>query len=91
MKDDGCWYWPYFRTLKKGNMQREMIITQDYLSANQEIVELRLKQAGVRLGALLNATWRASQRDVGRPVTIDSVTRRVRRRWEGQGIRTIPN
>jgi hypothetical protein len=54
MKDDGCWYWPYFRTLKKGNMQREMIITQDYLSANQEIVELRLKQAGVRLGALLN-------------------------------------
>lgn len=54
LKEDGCWYWPYIKTLEEGNLHREMIITQAYLSSNQEITELRLQQAGIRLGALLN-------------------------------------
>lgn len=54
MKDDGCWYWPHTKTLGAGNLYREMIITQEYLSTNQSVIELRLKQAGVRLGAMLN-------------------------------------
>ena len=54
MKDDGCWYWPYIKTLDGGDLYREMIITQEYLSTHQPVIELRLKQAGVRLGAMLN-------------------------------------
>jgi len=54
MKDDGCWYWPYIKTLEEGNLHREMIITQGYVSANQDIVELGLKRAGIRLGTILN-------------------------------------
>jgi len=54
LKEDACWYWPYIKTLGEGNLQREMIITQDYLSTNEEVIELRLQQAGIRLGVVLN-------------------------------------
>jgi hypothetical protein len=54
LQEGACWYWPYTKTLGEGNLHREMIITQGYLSANQEVSELRLQQAGVRLGAVLN-------------------------------------
>ena len=54
LKEGACWYWPYIKTLGEGNLHREMIITQKYLSANQEVIELRLQQAGIRLGTVLN-------------------------------------
>ena len=53
-KDGACWYWPQNKMLDEGELQREIIITQDYLSTNQDAIELRLKQAGIRLGAVLN-------------------------------------
>ena len=55
MKEGSCWYWPMIEILEEGQMSREYIVMQKYLSANQPIVELRLRQAGVRLGAMLNA------------------------------------
>jgi len=54
LKDGACWYWPQNKTLDESESHREMIITQDYLSTNQGVIELRLQQAGIRLGAVLN-------------------------------------
>lgn len=58
MNEGACWYWSMNMMLDEGEMQREMIITQGYLSANQKIIELRLQQAGIRLGAMLNAAMK---------------------------------
>lgn len=55
MHKDTCWYWSMIEVLGDGGMSREFIVTQKYLSSHQNTVERRLVQAGVRLGALLNA------------------------------------
>lgn len=55
MKKGTCWYWSIIKVLEEGQMPREFIVMQNYLSANQNTVELRLQQAGIRLGAILNA------------------------------------
>jgi len=38
LKEDGCWYWPYIKTLEEGNLHREMIITQDYPTAGRDSI-----------------------------------------------------
>lgn len=54
MKQDGCWYSAQKRQLQDGEPHRHMRIDQDYISLNRETVERRLRQAGIRLGMLLN-------------------------------------
>ena len=55
MHKDTCWYWSMIKVLEKGGVPRDVVVTQKYLSAHQNTVERRLLQAGIRLGALLNA------------------------------------
>jgi len=49
-----CWYAPDNMILGKGEPRREVGASEQYLSANRDIVAQRLKQAGVRLAARLD-------------------------------------
>jgi hypothetical protein len=51
-----CWYGPDNMMLNQGEPEREVAITDYYTSTHSRTVKLRLKQAGIRLGALLNRT-----------------------------------
>lgn len=53
-RDDACWYSPHDPSLNDGEEKRSVATGQDYVGAHGATVELRIKQAGVRLGALLN-------------------------------------
>ncbi len=51
-----CWYSRDNMMLDDGEPRREFTASDQYLTAQKEIVVLRLKQAGVRLAAVLNAS-----------------------------------
>ena len=53
-KQDACWYEDDNFLLSPGETQRTMTIRRSYLKRHQKTVEQRLKQAGVRLGYILN-------------------------------------
>ena len=53
-----CWYEPDNMMLSKGENRRVMPIDQDYIDRHLPTIELRLKQAGVRLAAVLNEALR---------------------------------
>jgi hypothetical protein len=55
-KQGACWYGPDNMMLHQGEPQRDVAITDYYTATHSRTVELRLKQAGIRLGALLNRT-----------------------------------
>jgi len=55
IKQDACWYAPDNMMLNRGETRREISITDSYTAIHSVTVRLRLKQAGVRLGAQLNA------------------------------------
>jgi len=50
-----CWYSSDNMLLSRGEPVREFLLSKDYLLANQDAVALRMKQAGVRLAALINS------------------------------------
>ena len=49
-----CWYSPNNMMLSEGEEERTLTIRRTYIATHRETVDLRLKQAGIRLGALLN-------------------------------------
>lgn len=53
-KQDACWYEDDNFLLSPGETQRTLTIRRSYLKRHQKTVEMRLKQAAVRLGYLLN-------------------------------------
>jgi hypothetical protein len=55
-KQGACWYAPDNMMLNRGEPQREVAITDYYTATHSRTVKLRLQQAGIRLGALLNRT-----------------------------------
>lgn len=50
-----CWYSVDNMMIDKGERQRKLVASEQYLTAHKETIERRLKQAGVRLAALLDA------------------------------------
>jgi len=50
-----CWYSADNLMIDNGERKRELVASERYLTAHKETVELRLKQAGVRLAALLDS------------------------------------
>lgn len=50
-----CWYSADNMMIDKGERQRELLVSEQYLTQHKETIEQRLKQAGVRLAALLDA------------------------------------
>ena len=61
-RDGACWYEPDNMILSGNEKYRTMSIDQAYIDAHLPTIESRLKQAGVRLGALLNRALRNSGR-----------------------------
>ena len=55
-KQGACWYGPDNMILNQGEPERDVAITDYYTATHSRTVKLRLKQAGIRLGALLNRT-----------------------------------
>lgn len=53
-KEEACWYAADNFMLSPGETQRTMEISRSYLKRHQKTVELRLKQAGIRLAATIN-------------------------------------
>lgn len=53
-KQDACWYGPDNFILSPGETQRTMKISRAYLKRHRSTVELRMKQAAVRLAYVLN-------------------------------------
>jgi hypothetical protein len=49
-----CWYSVDNMMLDKGEVRRELAVSNGYLRRQGEVVERRLQQAGVRLAQLLN-------------------------------------
>lgn len=49
-----CWYSADNMMIDNGERQRELVASEQYLTKHKESIELRLKQAGVRLAALLD-------------------------------------
>lgn len=54
-RDGACWYDADNMQLQRGEERRVLRLNDDYLDLHRDTVAERLKQAGVRLGALLNA------------------------------------
>jgi hypothetical protein len=54
-KQGACWYSVNNMILNRGESKKVVDISGSYVEDHTEIVEQRIKQAGVRLGALLNA------------------------------------
>ena len=52
-----CWYSANNMMIDEGEPRRELNASERYLTIHKESVELRLKQAGVRLAALLDAAF----------------------------------
>ena len=50
-----CWYSADNMMIDNGERQRELVASERYLTTHKETIERRLKQAGVRLAALLDA------------------------------------
>lgn len=50
-----CWYSADNMMIDKGERQRELLVSERYLTTHKETIEQRLQQAGVRLAALLDA------------------------------------
>ncbi len=68
-REGACWYTADNFILTPGETQRTMFISKSYLRRHRSTVELRLRQAGVRLGALLNRVFAPPPRimeDTGR-------------------------
>lgn len=59
-REGACWYEPDNMILSGDEKPRTMTVDQAYIDAHLPTIELRLKQAGVRLGALLNRALRDS-------------------------------
>ena len=55
-KEEACWYEEDNFILSPGEAQRTLEIRDSYLRRHKKTVEQRLKQAGVRLGGLINRT-----------------------------------
>jgi len=55
LKQGACWYGPDNMLLDRRERQRELLVSEQYLTQHKETIEQRLKQAGVRLAALLDA------------------------------------
>ena len=53
-KQDACWYEDDNFLLSPGETQRTMRVRRSYLKRHQKTVEMRLQQAAVRLGYMLN-------------------------------------
>ena len=53
-KSDACWYTGDKPMLPEGGEKSLITISATYLDQHEEVVRLRIQQAGVRLGALLN-------------------------------------
>jgi hypothetical protein len=49
-----CWYRSTRRTYSDGQPHKRVTVNQTYLERHSDTVAMRMKQAGVRLGALLN-------------------------------------
>lgn len=56
LQQGACWYSIDNMMLSGDEPHREIEISDDYMTAQSGIIERRLKQAGIRLGALLNAS-----------------------------------
>ena len=56
-KNGECWYADNRREFTTGQPQREVVADDAYLSRQAPIVRQRMKQAGVRLGAILNTVF----------------------------------
>lgn len=54
-KQDACWYDGNNMLLNPGETWRNVAVTKRYTARHRKTVETRLKQAGVRLAALLNS------------------------------------
>jgi len=54
LQQGACWYSAHNMMLDDGEVERDIMVPGSYISTHRETVDLRLKQAGVRLGALLN-------------------------------------
>lgn len=54
-KQGACWYDKNNMILNPGEPQKEVNVSRRYAARHQKTVELRLKQAGIRLAAVLNA------------------------------------
>lgn len=54
-KQGACWYSKNNMMLNPGEVWREVDITRRYTARHRKTVELRLKQAGIRLAALLDS------------------------------------
>ena len=54
-RQGSCWYGENNRILNPGEPRRVLTIGDDYMATHLANVELRLAQAGIRLGALLNS------------------------------------
>lgn len=54
MRQGACWYSDTTLMLIDGDAQRAVTIDQLYLTMQRKTIELRLKQAGIRLGAVIN-------------------------------------
>ncbi|NOX70628.1 MAG: S1/P1 nuclease [Gammaproteobacteria bacterium] len=50
-----CWYSADNLMIDNGERKRELVVSEHYLTVHKQTIEWRLKQAGVRLAALLDA------------------------------------
>ena len=53
-RPDACWYSSHNKQLDSGEPERTVVVDEDYIATHLATVQMRLKQAGVRLAALLN-------------------------------------
>ncbi len=51
---DACWYASHNKQLDSGEPERTVVVDDDYIASHMPTVQTRVKQAGVRLAALLN-------------------------------------
>jgi len=54
MREGACWYDASNMMLQNGEARRAVTFDRQYVATHRATVETRLKQAGIRLGALLN-------------------------------------
>jgi hypothetical protein len=93
-KDGACWYTPEQREYVPERPQKKALVNNAYLAKHAPIVRERMKQAGVRLAAILNTVFAdavVSETDpLVTPATSDDI-RRLSKRIESleQAIRRL--
>ena len=53
-RPDACWYSSHNKQLDSGEPERTVVVDDNYIATHLPTVQTRVKQAGVRLAALLN-------------------------------------